>query len=229
VNVIGADYSMRIWLDPNKMAQYGITPSDISTVLDEQNVEAATGTLGADSKATFQYVLKYRGRYEEEPDFENMVIKSMPNGDVLRIKDVAKVELGGQNYNYIGETLGHPGVNLMVSQTSGSNANEIIKAIDKEIEEIKENLPAGMQIEDLESKKDFLDASIKNVVQTLLEALVLVILVVYFFLQSGRSTVIPAIAIRREPCGDIRIHTPHRILAQPPHPLRTRAGDRNSG
>ena len=195
VNVIGADYSMRIWLDPSKMAQYGLSPSDINTVLGEQNIEAATGTLGADSKTTFQYVLKYRGQYEEEQDYENMVIKALPNGDVLRIKDVARVELGSVNYNFIGETNGHPGVNIMINQVSGSNANEIIKAVDREVEEIRKSLPPGIVIEDLESKKDFLDASIKNVVETLLEALLLVILVVYVFLQSMRSTFIPAVAI----------------------------------
>ena len=195
VNVIGADYSMRIWLDPTKMAQYGLSPSDINTVLGEQNIEAATGTLGADSKTTFQYVLKYRGQYEEEQDYENMVIKALPNGDVLRIKDVARVELGSINYNFIGETNGHPGVNIMINQVSGSNANEIIKAVDREVEEIRKSLPPGIVIEDLESKKDFLDASIKNVVETLLEALLLVILVVYVFLQSMRSTFIPAVAI----------------------------------
>ena len=195
VNVIGADYSMRIWLDPTKMAQYGLSPSDINTVLGEQNIEAATGTLGADSKTTFQYVLKYRGQYEEEQDYENMVIKALPNGDVLRIKDVARVELGSINYNFIGETNGHPGVNIMINQVSGSNANEIIKAVDREVEEIRKSLPPGIVIEDLESKKDFLDASIKNVVKTLFEALLLVILVVYVFLQSIRSTFIPAVAI----------------------------------
>ena len=177
VNVIGADYSMRIWLDPTKMAQYGLSPSDINTVLGEQNIEAATGTLGADSKTTFQYVLKYRGQYEEEQDYENMVIKALPNGDVLRIKDVARVELGSINYNFIGETNGHPGVNIMINQVSGSNANEIIKAVDREVEEIRKSLPPGIVIEDLESKKDFLDASIKNVVETLLEALLLAIIV----------------------------------------------------
>ena len=195
VNVIGADYSMRIWLDPTKMAQYGLSPSDINTVLGEQNIEAATGTLGADSKTTFQYVLKYRGQYEEEQDYENMVIKALPNGDVLRIKDVARVELGSINYNFIGETNGHPGVNIMINQVSGSNANEIIKAVDREVEKIRKSLPPGIVIEDLESKKDFLDASIKNVVKTLFEALLLVILVVYVFLQSMRSTFIPAVAI----------------------------------
>ena len=195
VNVMGADYSMRIWLDPLKMARYGLTPSDITQVLNEQNVEVATGTLGAESQNTFQYVLKYRGRYEDEQGYENLVIRSLPSGDVLRIKDIAKVELGSQNYNIIAETNGSPGVNVSINQVAGSNANEIIKQIDHEIEEIRGSLPPGIVIEDLESKKDFLDASITSVVETLLEALTLVILVVFLFLQSWRATIIPAVAI----------------------------------
>ena len=171
VNVIGADYSMRIWLDPLKMARYGLSPDDINRVLDEQNVEKATGTLGADSENTFQYVLRYRGRYEEEREYEQMVIRALPNGDVLRIGDVAKVELGAQNYNFMGETNGHPGINIMINQISGSNANEIIMEIDREVENIRASLPPGIVIEDLESKKDFLDASIASVMETLLEAL----------------------------------------------------------
>ena len=195
VNVMGADYSMRIWLDPLKMARYGLTPADITQVLNEQNVEVATGTLGAESQNTFQYVLKYRGRYEDEQGYENLVIRSLPDGDVLRIGDIARVELGSQNYNIIGETNGRPGVNISINQVAGSNANEIIKQIDREVEEIRESLPPGIKIEDLESKKDFLDASIASVLETLFEALLLVILVVWLFLQSWRATVIPAVAI----------------------------------
>ena len=195
VNVMGADYSMRIWLDPLKMARYGLTPADITQVLNEQNVEVATGTLGAESQNTFQYVLKYRGRYEDEQGYKNLVIRSLPDGDVLRIGDIARVELGSQNYNIIGETNGSPGVNISINQVAGSNANEIIKQIDREVEEIRGSLPPGIVIEDLESKKDFLDASITSVLETLLEALVLVILVVFLFLQSWRATIIPAIAI----------------------------------
>ena len=195
VNVMGADYSMRIWLNPLKMAQYGLTPSDITKVLDEQNVEVATGTLGAESQNTFQYVLKYRGRYKEEKEYEQLVIRSLPNGDVLRIGDIARVELGSQNYNIIGETNGSPSVNISINQVAGSNANEIIKQIDREVEDIRQSLPPGIVIEDLESKKDFLDASITNVVETLLEALVLVVLVVFLFLRSWRATIIPTIAI----------------------------------
>ena len=195
VNVMGADYSMRIWLDPLKMARYGLTPADITQVLNEQNVEVATGTLGAESQNTFQYVLKYRGRYEEEQEYENLVVRSLPDGDVLRIGDIARVELGSQNYNIIGETNGRPGINISINQVAGSNANEIIKQIDREVEDIRGSLPPGIVIEDLESKKDFLDASIASVVETLLEALVLVILVVWLFLGSWRATIIPAIAI----------------------------------
>ena len=195
VNVMGADYSMRIWLDPLKMARYGLTPADVTQVLNEQNVEVATGTLGAESENTFQYVLKYRGRYEEEQEYENLVVRSLPDGDVLRIGDIARVELGSQNYNIIGETNGSPGINISINQVAGSNANEIIKEIDAEVEEIRHSLPPGIVIEDLESKKDFLDASIASVVETLFEALVLVILVVWLFLGSWRATIIPAIAI----------------------------------
>ena len=195
VNVMGADYSMRIWLDPLKMARYGLTPADITQVLNEQNVEVATGTLGAESQNTFQYVLKYRGRYEDEQGYENLVVRSLPDGNVLRIGDIARVELGSQNYNIIGETNGRPGVNISINQVAGSNANEIIKQIDREVEDIRQSLPPGVVIEDIESKKDFLDASIASVLETLFEALLLVILVVFVFLQSWRATIIPAIAI----------------------------------
>lgn len=195
VNVMGADYSLRIWLDPAKMAKYGLVPSDITTVLDEQNLEAPTGTLGAESKNTFQYVLKYRGRYEEEKDYGNLVIRSQAGGEVLRLKDVARIELGASSYTYIGEVNGHPGSNCMIAQTSGSNANEIIKEIDKVTAEIAQGLPKGMELVDLMSSKEFLDASIKNVIKTLIEAILLVVLVVYVFLQSLRSTFIPAISI----------------------------------
>lgn len=195
VSVFGDDYAMRIWLDPNKMKKYGLMPNDISTVLDEQNLEAPTGTLGAESDNTFQYVLKYRGRYEQEVDYENLVIKSLPNGEILRLKDVATIELGARGYNYIGEVNGHPGCNIMIAQTSGSNANEIIEEIDHTIAEISKTLPKGIKIVDLMSTKDFLDASIKSVIKTLIEAILLVVLVVYIFLQNMRSTFIPALSI----------------------------------
>ena len=195
VDVRGGDYSLRIWLDPGKMSKYGLVPSDISKVLADQNLEAPTGTLGAESENTFRYVLKYRGRYENVTDYENMVIRAESNGTVLRLKDVANIELGERTYDYVGLVNGHPGTTLMISQTSGSNANEIIKAVDKDIEKIREELPKGLEIVDLMSTKDFLDASIKNVIKTLFEAILLVILVVFVFLQSMRSTIIPTISI----------------------------------
>ena len=195
VDVRGGDYSLRIWLDPGKMAKYNLMPSDISAVLAEQNLEAPTGTLGAESDNTFRYVLKYRGRYEDVTDYENMVIRAESNGTVLRLKDVATVELGERSYEYIGMVNGHPGTTLSISQTSGSNANEIIVAVDEEIEKIRQDLPKGLEIIDLMSTKDFLDASIKNVIKTLFEAILLVILVVFIFLQSLRSTIIPTVSI----------------------------------
>ncbi len=195
VDVRGGDYSLRVWLDPGKMAKYGLMPSDISAVLAEQNLEAPTGTLGAESENTFRYVLKYRGRYENVIDYENMVIRAEANGTVLRLKDVATIELGERTYDYVGLVNGHPGTLVSISQTSGSNANEIIKAVDKEIEKIREDLPKGLEIVDMMSTKDFLDASIKNVIKTLFEAILLVVLVVFVFLQSLRSTIIPTISI----------------------------------
>ena len=195
VDVRGGDYSLRIWLDPGKMAKYGLMPSDISAVLAEQNLEAPTGTLGAESDNTFRYVLKYRGRYENAIDYENMVIRAESNGTVLLLKDVATIELGERTYDYIGMVNGHPGTLMSISQTSGSNANEIIKHVDAEIEKIRAELPKGLEVIDLMSTKDFLDASIKNVIKTLFEAILLVVLVVFVFLQSMRSTIIPTISI----------------------------------
>lgn len=195
VNIWGADYSMRIWLDPGKMAQYGLVPADIDKVLAEQNVESPTGTLGAESENTFQYVLKYRGRYEDETDYGNMVIRSLPTGEVLRLRDVARIELGAVNYTLLSQTSGHPGANCMIAQTAGSNANEIIKEIDKTVAEISKDLPKGMVLADIMSTKDFLDASIANVLESLLLAIILVVLVVYLFLHDFRATLIPSLAI----------------------------------
>lgn len=195
VNVMGGDYAMRIWLNSRVMAQYSLVPDDVISALGDQNVEAATGTLGEDSENTYQYTLKYRGRYETSEEFGNIVIKSLANGEVLRLKDIAKVELGAQSYAYNSEINGHPGATCMVSQTAGSNANEIIQEIDKLTEEISKELPKGLVLSDLMSTKDFLDASIHEVVKTLIEAILLVILVVYVFLQSVRSTIIPAVSI----------------------------------
>ena len=195
VNVMGGDYAMRIWLNPQKMAQYILVPSDVTAVLDEQNLEAATGTLGEDSENTFQYTLKYRGRYETAEEFGNIVVKALDSGEVLRLNDIATIELGAQTYAYNGEIDGHPGATAMISQTAGSNANEIIQEIDQLMEEVRRDLPKGLELVDVMSTKEFLDASIHEVVKTLAEAIILVILVVYVFLQSVRSTIIPALSV----------------------------------
>ena len=175
--------------------RYKLVPDDVINILADQNVEAATGTLGEDSENTFQYTLKYRGRYQTPEEFENLVVKSLSSGEVLRLKDIAEVELGAQSYGYTSAVGKHPGSTCMISQTSGSNANEIIKEIDQLTAEIAKELPKGLVLEDLMSTKDFLDASIHEVVKTLIEAILLVILVVYVFLQSVRSTIIPSISI----------------------------------
>ncbi|WP_195470553.1 efflux RND transporter permease subunit [Bacteroides xylanisolvens] len=195
ITVFGSDYSLRIWMDAEKMTSYGLVPADITAVLDEQNVEAPTGTLGADMDNTFQYVLKYRGRYEDEEDFGNLVIKSLSDGSVLRLKDVAEVELGALNYATKNELIGHPGTNCMIAQAPGSNANEIVEAIDEVIRDAAAELPKGMELVDLMSIKSFLDASVHNVIETLMEAILLVIFIVWLFLRNLRSTVIPAVAI----------------------------------
>lgn len=195
VMVMGNDYAMRIWLKPDVMAQYGLVPSDIITVLGEQNIEASTGTLDEDSENTFQYTLKYRGRYETGEEFGEMVIRTTEGGNTLRLKDVADIELGTTSYNFSGGVSGYPGATFMVMQTAGSNANEIIEEINGVVDEIRADLPEGLVLENMMSVKSFLDASIKNVIKTLIEAIILVIIVVYVFLQSVRSTFIPLVGI----------------------------------
>ncbi|MDE6859166.1 MAG: efflux RND transporter permease subunit [Duncaniella sp.] len=195
VNIFSADYAMRIWLDPAKMSQYGLVPADVDKVLAAQNIESPTGTLGAESMNTFQYVLKYRGRYENVEEYENLVVAALQDGNVLRLKDIATVEFGAVNYAMLSQTSGHPGANAMIAQTAGSNANEVIVEIDKTLDEIREKLPSGMVLTDISSTKDFLDASIYKVIETLVIALVLVVLVVYLFLHDIRATLIPILSI----------------------------------
>lgn len=195
VNIFSAEYAMRIWLDPSKMSQYGLIPADVNKVLADQNIESPTGTLGAESNTTFQYVLKYRGRYENVEEYENLVVRALPDGSVLRLKDIATIELGAVNYAMLSQTSGHPGANAMIAQTAGSNANEVIMEIDRTLDEIRHNLPSGMILTDIQSTKDYLDASINKVIETLVIALILVILIVYLFLHDWRATLIPSVSI----------------------------------
>ena len=195
VNVFGADYSLRIWLNPDKMKAYGLVPTDIDNALAAQNLESPTGALGAESANTYQYVLKYRGRYSEISDYENIVVKASSDGNVLRLRDVARIEMGTVNYDLRSTTKGLPGASASITQIAGSNAANIVKQIDQVENQVRKTLPPGMVLEDQTSVMDFLNASIQNVVETLLIALVLVIVVVGLFLRDWRSMLIPAIAI----------------------------------
>ncbi len=193
--VLGSDYSMRIWMKPDIMAQYGLVPSDVTAALAEQNIESAAGLLGENSDQTFQYTMKYRGRLVTPEQFGEIVIRSLPDGEVLKLKDIADVEMGDESYSYIDETNGKPGSMGMVFQTAGSNATEVVNNIDALLEKVRQELPEGIEVVELLSVNDFLYASIHEVIKTLLEAIFLVILVVYVFLQDLRSTLIPLIGI----------------------------------
>ena len=194
-NVMASDYSMRIWLKPDIMAQYGLMPSDITGILAEQNIEAAPGQFGAQGNQSFQYVLTYKGRLQTAEEFGNMVIRANENGEILYLKDVADLELGRLTYDFKNFQNGHNAVSAIVYQTAGSNATAIIEDINDLLDEIKETLPPGIEISVTMNSNDFLYASIHEVIKTLIEAFILVFFVVYIFLQDLRSTLIPAIAI----------------------------------
>ena len=194
-NVMASDYSMRIWLKPDIMAQYGLMPSDITGILAEQNIEAAPGQFGAQGNQSFQYVLTYKGRLQTAEEFGNMVIRANENGEILYLKDVADIELGRLTYDFKNFQNGHNAVSAIVYQTAGSNATAIIEDINDLLDGIKETLPPGIEISVTMNSNDFLYASIHEVIKTLIEAFILVFFVVYIFLQDLRSTLIPAIAI----------------------------------
>lgn len=193
--VMGSDYSMRIWLKPEIMAQYHLMPADISTALAEQNIEAAPGSLGERGNQTFQYTLKYKGRLQSQEEFENIVIRATADGEVLRLKDVANVELGRLSYGFANKTNGHPSVTAIIFQTAGSNATQIIQDCETLLKNAEKTMPPGVKVSISQNANDFLFASIHEVLKTLIEAFILVFIVVYIFLQDLRSTLIPAIAI----------------------------------
>ena len=195
VMTMGDTYSMRIWLKPELMAQYGLVPSDVTAVLGEQNMEAPTGSLGENSQNVFQFTMKYRGRLKSVEEFRDIVIRSQSDGSVLRLKDVANVELGTLSNSINSQMNGKPAITFMVYQTAGSNATAVNEEISAQLEEMGKNLPKGTEFVSLMSSNDFLFASIHNVVETLIVAIILVILVVYFFLQDFKSTLIPSISI----------------------------------
>ncbi len=194
-NVMGQDYSMRIWLKPDIMAQYNLVPADISNALAEQNIEAAPGQFGERGNQTFQYTIRYKGRLQQTEEFENIVIKALPDGEVLRLGDVARIELGRLAYTFNNTVNGHKAVTCIVFQMAGTNATETINNLLDVISKAEESLPAGLKINVAQNANDFLYASIHEVIKTLIEAFILVFIVVYVFLQDMRSTLIPAIAI----------------------------------
>ncbi len=193
--VMGQDYSMRIWLKPEVMAQYKLVPNDIVGLLAEQNIEAAPGQLGERGKQTFQYTLRYKGRLQQPEEFGDMVIKALDTGELLRLKDVADIQLGRLSYGFNNKVNGHKAVSCIIFQMAGSNATQTIQDIEKVLAETAKTLPAGLEINVAQSANDFLFASIHEVIKTLIEAFILVFIVVYIFLQDMRSTLIPAIAI----------------------------------
>jgi len=196
VSVFGAkDYAMRVWLKPDKMAAYGLAPSDVSAAINEQSQEVAAGTLGENNGEAFSYVITYEGRFKNAEQYENMIIKSLGEGQYLRLKDVAKIELDAQSYSGSANTNGNPSVALGIFQTKGSDAQAIIIEIKKELEALKKDFPEGIDYIIPYDTNEFLNASVEKVVTTLIEAFVLVFIVVFIFLQDLRSTLIPAIAV----------------------------------
>lgn len=193
--IMGGSYSMRVWMKPDVMAQYKLIPSDITLVLAEQNIESATGSFGENSDETYQYTMKYKGRLMTPEEFGEIVIRSTEEGEILKLKDVADIELGQDSYAYKGGLDGHSGISCMIFQTAGSNATEVNQNIDRFLDEARKDLPQGVELTQMMSSNDFLFASIHEVVKTLLEAILLVILVVYVFLQDIRSTFVPLVGI----------------------------------
>ena len=193
--VLGEDYSMRVWLKPDVMAQYKLIPKDVSTALSEQNIEAAPGQFGERGNQTFQYTIRYKGRLQQTKEFEDIVIKALPNGEVLRLGDIADLELGRRAYTFNNTVNGRKAVSCIVYQMAGTNATQTIMELEKVLSKAELSLPSGLGICIAQNANDFLFASIHEVLKTLIEAFILVFIVVYLFLQDMRSTLIPAIAI----------------------------------
>ena len=193
--VMGADYSMRIWLKPEAMAQYGLMPGDITAALAEQNIEAAPGQFGENGDQSFQYVMRYKGRLTDEKEFGDIIIRATPEGEILRLSDVADVELGRLSYGFHSTTNGKIGVAAMIMQAPGSNATQVVNDIQAELDKFQKDAPEGIKIITTMDVNQFLFASIHEVIKTLIEAFLLVFLVVFIFLQDFRSTLIPMIAI----------------------------------
>ncbi len=189
------DYTMRLWIDPVKMKSYSLIPSDLTNVLSQQNIEAAPGSVGEQSDNQYEYTLRYKGRLKTPEEFGDMIIKSDRNGQTIRVKDVARVEMGALAYSVASKLNGKASVTMMVTQTAGSNATEIAGNVKKLLKEQEASLPPGVHFDVMQDVTEFLYASIEDLVKTLVEAFILVFIVVYIFLQDTRSTLIPLIAV----------------------------------
>ena len=194
--VFGAkDYSMRIWLKPDRLTAHNLSTQDVLNKIRDQNLEAAPGRFGQGSTASFEYILKYKGKLSNNADYENIILRSSPDGSTIRLKDVARVEFGAFAYSANTQILGKPGIGIAIFQTAGSNANDILTQADEVMKKASLNFPEGIEYFSMYSAKEFLDESIAQVIETLLIAFALVFLVVFVFLQDLRSTLIPAIAV----------------------------------
>ncbi len=191
----GKNYAMRVWIDPQKLASYGITTNEVVAAIGEQSLEAAAGSLGQNSGEAFEYVIKYKGRYKTAEEYQNIIIKALGEGQFLRLKDIAKVELDAFSYTSISRSKGEPSINFGIFQTPGSNAQEIIQGLYAEFDQLQESFPEGIHYLINYDTNKFLTASMEKVIRTLIEAFLLVFLVVFVFLQDFRSTLIPAIAV----------------------------------
>lgn len=227
--VMGADYSMRIWLKPDIMAQYGLMPTDVTAALSEQNIEAAPGQFGENGNQAFQYTMRYKGRLQDESEFENIIIKALPSGEMLKLGDVADVELGRLTYGFHSTTNGKIGVAAMVMQSAGSNATEVVNQIQAELDKFQKECPDGIKIVTTMDVNQFLFASIHEVIKTLIEAFALVFIVVFVFLQDFRSTIIPMIAHPRRSDRYVLPDEHFRFYGQSSDSFGTCAGDRDCG
>ena len=192
---LGNTYALRIWMKPDVMAQYGLTPNDVFAAIGGQSFVAATGSLGEQSENAYQYTMEYKGTLKTVEEFNDIVLRTSDGGHMLHLSDVADVEIGAVSYNFVSNINGSPGTIYMVFQAPGANATEVNARIDKLYEDLKPTMPAGLEFVKLETSDDFLFAAIHNVVETLVIAIILVVLVVFFFLQNFKATIIPSISI----------------------------------
>ncbi|MGN6292672.1 MAG: efflux RND transporter permease subunit [Chitinophagaceae bacterium] len=194
--VFGAkDYSMRVWLKPDRLTAYNLSVQDVLKSIQEQNIEAAPGRFGQSSTASFEYVLKYKGKLTRNEEYENIILHTAPDGAVIRLKDVARVEFGSFSYSANTQISGYPGIGIAIFQTAGSNANDILTSVDEVLKKSSLSFPKGVEYFNMYNAKEFLDSSVSQVLHTLIEAFILVFIVVFVFLQDFRSTLIPAIAV----------------------------------